>query len=216
MMLLIFQVTHGKLNMWLRRLLSLTSVLCVHQFAFADNLGGDKPAPYEQCEFCHEYDGNSFAGNYPKIAGMKQQYLLNQLRDYKLGRRNGDGKMQEAAMLLSDEDMQIVVDYFSEQQRSPASAWQAGTDYSHARTLATKGDPGRQLIACNVCHESSEPYIPRLKDQHAKYIAQELFAYKNKTRTNDVASIMRFLAERLSNTEITQLSQYLATGGKTQ
>ena len=150
-MMFMFLVTRIRLSMWLRRFLSLTSVLCIHHFAFADNLSGDKPAPYEQCEFCHEYDGNTFTGKYPKIAGMKKQYLLNQLLDYKLGRRNGDGKMQEAAALLSDEEMQTVAGYFSTQQRSPEPALQAGIDYRHARALATQGDPARDLIACNVC-----------------------------------------------------------------
>lgn len=209
-MILMLQAS-GTAGKWLKRLLGLVSLLCIHQLAFADFLDGDKQAPNEQCGFCHEYDGNSFAANYPKIAGMKKQYLLNQLLDYKFGRRNGDGKMQEAAMLLSDKDMQSVVDYFSGQKRTPEPALSAGVDYSHARQLATQGDRARDLIACNLCHESSEAYIPSLQGQHAQYIAQELFAYKNKTRTTDVASIMRFLAERLSDVEIVQLSQYLAT-----
>jgi len=200
----------------LQRLLGLASILsfnpCVSVFAHAADT--DATPPYEQCGFCHEYDGNSFAGNYPKIAGMKKQYLMNQLLDYKLGNRNGDGKMQEAAALLSDQDMQAVVAYFAAQTRTPEPAPQPGSDYRHARILATRGDPGRMIIACDVCHDSNEAYIPSLKGQHAEYLAQELFSYKNKTRRTDVASIMRFLAERLSDGEIRQLSQYLTAGGK--
>jgi len=172
--------------------------------------------PYEQCGYCHEYDGNSFAGNYPKIAGMKPRYLMKQLLDYKFNRRNGDGKMQEAAALLTDKDMQGVVSYFAAQKRTPEPAIRAGMDYSHARELATRGDPRRVIVACNACHDSNNPDFPKLEGQHAEYLAQELFAFKRHSRNNDDPSIMRYLAERLSDTEIRQLSEYLAAGGQAQ
>lgn len=216
-MIPMMMLTSGrKLRTRLRQCLGMAGFLSVNTLFgtlahAADNAG---QAPYEQCGFCHEYDGNTFAGNYPKIAGMKRQYLLNQLRDYRAGRRNGDGKMQEAAALLSDRDMQTVVEYFSTQVRTPEPALPAETDLRHAAELATKGERARQLIACDVCHESQVPYIPSLKGQHANYIEQQLFAYKRKTRRNDVAGIMRFLAERLSDMEIRQLSRYLSAGGK--
>ena len=54
--------------------------------------------------------------------------------------------------------------------------------------------------------------MPTLSGQHAEYLAIQLHDFKNKTRTNDVATIMQYLAERLTNAEITEISQYLATG----
>jgi cytochrome c553 len=71
-------------------------------------------------------------------------------------------------------------------------------------------------VACNACHNSNNPQFPRLKGQHAEYMAQELFAFKRNARRNDDPSIMRYLAERLSDKEIRQLSEYLATGGQAQ
>jgi len=205
-----------KLRNSVSNVLGVAGLLWINPFISVAASADSGQAAYEQCGFCHEYDGNSFAANYPKIAGMKSRYLLKQLLDYKYNRRNGDGKMQEAAALLSDKDMQAVVSYFAAQQRSPEPAMHADVDYSHARELATRGDPLRDIVACNACHASNNPDFPSLEGQHAEYLAQELFAFKRHRRSNDEPSIMRYLAERLSDTEIRQLSEYLAAGGRGQ
>jgi cytochrome c553 len=198
----------------LKRFMGMLGILYIHHptLSFAGALLMDKPAPYEQCGYCHEYDGNPSMGSYPKLAGQKKSYLLKQLLDYKLGQRDGRGMMETAASMLSDQDMQVVTEFFSKQKRTLDGVTSTGVDYAHAREIYTQGDRMRQIIACKLCHTSSDPRIPYLTGQHAEYLSMQLHAFKNKTRTNDEATIMQFIAERLTDDEITQLSQYLATG----
>ena len=182
--------------------------------AHADTLSLEKPAPYERCGYCHEYGDNPSMKEYPKLNGQKRQYLLKQLQDYKTGRRNGKGMMQTPVLLLSDEEMDVVADYYSKQKPVPENPPSTMKNAAHAREIWTKGIRARQIVACKLCHESSEPEIPRLAGQHAEYLASQLRAFKTRSRTNDVATIMQFLAERLSNDEILQLSHYLAAGAR--
>lgn len=204
----------GKCRRLIRRSVAMLGIVCLNHSlpVFAENQLTDMTAPYESCGYCHEYDGNPSMGNYPKLAGQKKQYLLKQLNDYKHGLRDGKGMMQPAAALLSDQDMERVAEFFSNQKRTLDTDAPAAGSLEHARTLSTKGDRTRQIIACNLCHLSADPRIPYLTGQHADYIAGQLRAFKNKTRTNDEATIMQFLAERLSEDEIVQLSHYFATG----
>ena len=104
----------------IRRWLGMASILYVHHpiLAFADTQAMDKPAPYESCGYCHEYDGNPSMGNYPKLAGQKKTYLLKQLQDYRHGLRDGKGMMQPAATLLSEQDLDVVAEFFSNQKRT--------------------------------------------------------------------------------------------------
>lgn len=202
----------------IRRWLGMASILYVHHpiLAFADTQAMDKPAPYESCGYCHEYDGNPSMGNYPKLAGQKKTYLLKQLQDYRHGLRDGKGMMQPAATLLSEQDLDVVAEFFSNQKRSLDSQVPGTGSLAHARKLSTQGDRARQIIACNLCHLSDDPRVPYLSGQHADYLASQLRAFKHKTRSNDEATIMQFLAARLSDKEIVQLSQYFATGAGQQ
>jgi cytochrome c553 len=198
----------------LRKLVGMAGLLSIHTptVALAGGMSMEKPAPYEQCGYCHEYNGNPPMQNYPKLAGQKPSYIIKQLRDYKHGRRNGRGMMQSAASLLSDRDMRVVADFYAKQKRSVDKQTEPVGDFSHARKLCTQGDRARMIIACNLCHLSSDSRIPYLKGQHADYLASQLTAFKTKTRTNDEATIMQFLAARLTTNEIRQISEYLAAG----
>ncbi len=197
------------------RWLGMTSILYIHHPmpGHADTLAMDKPAPYESCGYCHEYDGNPSMGNYPKVAGQKKQYIIKQLLDYRNGRRDGRGMMGTAASLLSDQDLQTVAEFFAKQKPTLDNNIATDKTFAHARELWLHGAKDRMIDACVLCHESpDEPKIPHLRGQHAEYLADQLRAFKQKTRTNDVVKIMQFFAERLSNEEITELSQFIATG----
>jgi len=197
------------------RWLGMTSILYFHHLmlGYADTLTMDKPAPYESCGYCHEYDGNPPMGNYPKVAGQKKQYIIKQLLDYRSGRRDGRGMMGAAASLLSDQDLQTVAEFYANQKPTLDNKIATGNTFTHARELWLHGAKDRMIDACVLCHESpDEPEIPHLRGQHTEYLADQLRAFKQKNRTNDVVNIMQFFAERLSDKEITELSQFIAMG----
>jgi cytochrome c553 len=75
--------------------------------------GRDK---YVQCASCHGSDGRS-AGmpQYPKIGGQNLEYLINALKAYRDGRRQGTyaAMMSLVAKPLSDEDIANLAAYIS-------------------------------------------------------------------------------------------------------
>ena len=198
----------------IRKTLAMLSVLYFNHplSAIANGIETSEQAPYEQCGYCHEYDGNTSMGNYPKLAGQKVQYLIKQLHDYRSGRRDGQGMMQGTTSLLSDQDITTVAEHFSMQQRTLDKVSESEPDRNLAQTVYNNGIPDRQVVACKLCHQSMDSRIPNLSGQHAEYIAMQLHAFKNKTRRNDPATFMQFTAERLSDQEITALSQFIAAG----
>ena len=198
----------------IRKTLAMLSVLYFNHplSAIANGIETSEQAPYEQCGYCHEYDGNTSMGNYPKLAGQKVQYLIKQLHDYRSGRRDGQGMMQGTTSLLSDQDITTVAEHFSMQQRTLDKVSESEPDRKLAQTVYNNGIPDRQVVACKLCHQSMDSRIPNLSGQHAEYIAMQLHAFKNKTRRNDPATFMQFTAERLSDQEITALSQFIAAG----
>ena len=114
--------------------------------------------------------------------------------------------------LLSEQDITTVAEHFAMQQRTPDQIPESESDRKLAQAIYNNGIPDRQVVACKLCHQSMDSRIPNLSGQHAQYIAMQLHAFKNKTRSNDPATFMQFTAERLSDQEITALSQFVATG----
>lgn len=75
------------------------------------SLGREK---YVQCTACHGSDGRSrVIPQYPKIGGQSGAYLVNALKAYRDGRRQGTfaAMMTEVAKPLSDADIENLAAY---------------------------------------------------------------------------------------------------------
>lgn len=68
------------------------------------------------CAGCHRVDASGIAGYSPKLAGQHWQYLRDQMRDIKLGRRtNGSsGVMQPLFKRMSDEEIKALAKYLGD------------------------------------------------------------------------------------------------------
>ena len=69
---------------------------------------------YVQCAACHGSDGRSTViPQYPKIGGQSGPYLVNALKAYREGRRQGTfaAMMTEVAKPLSDADIENLAAY---------------------------------------------------------------------------------------------------------
>lgn len=69
----------------------------------------------ENCASCHGKDGNS-EGNFPKLAGQYESYLMKALHDYKSGARKNP-IMSGAVSNLSDADIHNLAAYYASQRR---------------------------------------------------------------------------------------------------
>lgn len=84
--------------------------------ASGDPVAGAKKAV--QCEACHGKHGIAVAPQYPDLAGQYADYIVQVLHEYKDGQRQ-NAIMKGFASQLSDQDMQDIAAYFSQQENSP-------------------------------------------------------------------------------------------------
>lgn len=190
--------------------LGLTSSAWVSAEVVGDpQAGKDKSAV---CAACHGADGNSAAGNFPKLAGQGEKYLLKQMYDQKEGRR----EIVEMTGLLdswSDQDMADVAAYFASQA---ISIGQAKADLiEEGRKLYRAGNPATKMAACIACHGPAGKGMaaagfPALGGQHADYTIAQLKKWRSGERSNDGDTrMMRSVAARMNDREIEAVSSYI-------
>ena len=177
----------------------------------AGTIDTSEQLPFEQCGYCHEYDGNSVMPDYPRLAGQHKNYLVKQLLDFKTGKRKSP--MQATAELLTEQDIQNVATYFSQQTSAASNTHTNLVDIAGAKNMYLQGDAKRGLIACAGCHgEAAEGRddVPQLAGQHQNYLATQLALFKNAQRSNDKDGVMRSIAVKLSQSEIERLAKFLS------
>ena len=104
----------------------------------------------ERCESCHGKGGVTQQEDVGNIAGVSAYYLQTQLEMYKSGERTGakhgesDTSMNKVAENLSDEEIEVVAEYYAEQPYTP---YKQEVD-------SAKAEKGAQVHeeACETCH----------------------------------------------------------------
>ncbi len=165
------------------------------------------------CGACHGVDGNSSDPQYPKLAGQSEQYIVQQLNNFKSGKRQNP-IMLGMATPLSEQDMHDIAAYFASQKTLPGVADQALVE--RGQQLFREGDPQHDVPACMACHAmdgSGNPgaMYPHLAGQHAKYVQATLKAWHDGTvwGTDAHAQIMPSIAKHLDDADIAALASYL-------
>ncbi|RDD81626.1 cytochrome c4 [Dyella tabacisoli] len=171
------------------------------------------------CAACHGVhgEGSPKSGFFPRLAGKPAGYLARQLKDFQEGLRKY-GPMEYTVRHLSPEYMQEIAEYFAQQQvpysRSPVPRVSAAT-LQRGETLALKGDPARELPACASCHGAQltgvQPHIPGLVGLPYDYLSSQLGSWRTKTRATVAPDCMAVVANRLSDSDISAVSAWLAS-----
>ena len=180
------------------------------------------------CAACHGLDGNAMQQNAPRIAGMPERYIAEQLHLFKSGQRTSGlaGVMVPYASALSAQDMRDIGAWFSSQKAGAGVADDtviaAGPNkgmkfYQVGERLYRAGDPARGVPACMACHGASGagnpgPAYPALHGQEAAYVVRRLEEYRAGASTyKDAAhfNLMASVAKPLSDEEIQSLGTYM-------
>lgn len=178
---------------------------------------GDPEAGEENaavCAGCHGEGGaKPVMAVYPKLAGIGEEYLYQQL----VAIKDGDREIAEMTGLLSDmsdQDLQDLAAYFDEQDITVA---QANPDLvDEGQSLYRGGNMASGVPACAGCHSpqgmGNEPAAyPRLSGQTAEYVEKQLKAYRDGERdAGQNASIMMDVAAKLTDTEIEAVASYVS------
>lgn len=170
------------------------------------------------CAACHGTDGNSAINMNPKLAGQHQGYLVKQLQEFKLASQTGgkEGRnnaiMNGQAAMLSSEDMENIAAYFSSQTLKIGTAPE--DVIAQGEALYRGGDAERGITSCISCHGPDGKGMnlagfPTIGGQHAVYTKSQLEMFRSGGRNNDLNGMMRGIASKLTDEDISILSQYL-------
>jgi cytochrome c553 len=163
------------------------------------------------CQACHGANGNSTNPEWPSLAGIGAEYIAEQLKNFKDGKRASPVMMPMAATLTPDDMLDLGL-YFDSLPNvgleADPSYWKAG------EALYRGGDRTRGIPACMACHgptgKGNEPgKFPALRGQHSVYVVKQLNDYASGTRTTGPNGIMQTIAKRLSPDDIRNLASYL-------
>lgn len=180
------------------------------------------------CAACHGLDGNAMQQNAPRIAGMPERYLAEQLHLFKAGQRTEGlaAIMVPFATLLSAQDMRDVGAWYASQKAGAGVADDtvitSGSNkdlkfYQVGEKLFRFGDSKRGIPACMACHGPSGagnpgPAYPSIHGQDSAYVARRLEEYrKGETAYTNPAhfKLMTSVAQTLSDEEIKSLASYV-------
>ncbi|WP_420224825.1 c-type cytochrome [Pigmentiphaga litoralis] len=169
------------------------------------------------CTACHGAQGKAGPdGYYPRIAGKPADYLFNQLRHFRDGRRQYP-PMQGLLENLSDDYLKTIAGWFADQhppyEASAASRASAAT-LERGKTLAMTGDPSRKVPACAACHGSALtgvlPAIPGLLGVPHDYISSQFGAWTNGLRKASAPDCMADIARRMTPDDISAVAAWLS------
>lgn len=142
----------------------------------------------ETCAACHgdQGQGNAVLGA-PRLAGQQVDYLLQQLRAFKSGKRGYDPQDSQGAQMravvagLDEADFDRLAHHYAQQQTAKVSASQ-GADIAHGESLYQG--------SCAACHgPQAEGFAhlktPSLRILDASYLDRQLTHYTDGTRGSD-------------------------------
>ena len=207
---------------------SFLSIICLlatftanQTLAAGDAAAGESKVA--MCAGCHGNDGNSMVSSFPKLAGIGEKYMTQQLRMVKSGER----VIVEMTGILngsSDQDLQDMAAYYDSKTRQTSGAQNitligisnADEALEYGEKVYRGGNLKTGVAACTGCHSPSgngnDPAgYPALGGQHADYIAKQLLAYRRGERASGGnAAIMQGVAANLSDKEITAVANYIS------
>ena len=163
------------------------------------------------CIACHAIDGNSVVSVNPKLAGQHAAYITKQLNNFKSGLRE-NVVMAGMVASLTEKDMINLGYYFSEQDILLSAAKENGVG-SLGENIFRAGIKSKGVAACASCHGPSGHGIPdkypRLNAQHSEYTLAQLNSFRLELRKNDPDSVMRTIAQKLTEQEMRSVSDYI-------
>ncbi len=162
------------------------------------------------CAGCHGEAGKGANPLFPKLAGQNANYLSKQLRFFKDQTRDVPA-MNAIAGTLSDEDIAILSEYFSQQRPEP----EAGDGAPGGKEIYRAGITDKKVPACMACHGpdaegNALAGFPLLQGQYAAYTIKALSDYAAGSR-GEAKAPMRDIAARMNEEEMKSVAAYIAT-----
>lgn len=176
-------------------------------------LAADGKALFEEkgCNACHGDDAATpLDKGYPKLAGQKAVYAVNQLKDIKSGARaNGliPDTMKAVVEDLPEADMVALAAYIETLPAKPAAKPGNPTKIAEGKKLyMTK--------TCIACHgrEGGKPIqaYPKLAGQEKSYLLAQMKDIQSGKRANGASNAMQPVMHLTSDKEKDAIAEFLA------
>lgn len=184
------------------------SVVSFATAAAASEAGAKKFRDYN-CTACHGPQGKfPILAQYPKLAGLSKEYVVQQLSDFRAGNRaHSNSKiMGPIAKSLAPADYEVLGEYLA--------SVPAADPTKTSSTAVSKGAEAYTARNCHTCHGEAGrapivPYYPRLAGQSSKYLAQQIRAIKSGERANGMSAVMKAMIVELPDAEIDLIAEWL-------
>ena len=158
------------------------------------------------CAGCHGEDGVPTDASIPAISGQHRAYILNQLHDFKSGRRKSD-IMSGIVADLSKTDMEALATHFAAQK------WPAlKPETAPAADIVAAGKALVDQYNCDGCHQrhfEGDTIRPHLAGQQSDYLLKTMQEFRDGARKNYVT--MSSVLKELSDDQLTAVAAYLST-----
>jgi cytochrome c553 len=173
----------------------------------------------QDCTACHGEKGLSTQPWIPSLAGLDPLVLYKQMDDFRSGTRLS-GPMSAIAQSLTTQQYADLGAYFSalpglpeNRGERPPRSDSSYRNHDAVQRLIYAGDPKRGIAACASCHGPGGYRIgaPTLTKQHELYLDQQLQAFAQGTRANDMNMPMRTISAMLTESEMRVLAHIYAT-----
>lgn len=165
------------------------------------------------CAACHGPAGISLNPEWPSLAGQHTHYLIKQLHDMKDNHGRNVPVMTAIIAPLTEQDIADLATFYSKQPLPKNKTPQRYVN--RGQQLYRGGDFTKQITACIACHGpqatgNAQAGFPVLSGQHANYTVQQLQAFKDNKRSNDLNAIMRDISKRMDNDDMIAVANYIA------
>lgn len=171
------------------------------------------------CTACHGDRGVAGEVWIPTLAGIDRMVLYKELADFRSGRRVS-GPMSAISQSLTLQQSADLAAYFSTLPgiRHTTDPDEYGPSVKSYRAkdptvrLVYAGDPKRGIPGCSACHGPGTYRlgVPGLIGQNAGYLDDQLSAFAQAARRNDMNMPMRTIAKLLTEKERKALANYYA------
>src|SRR5450631_57122 len=163
------------------------------------------------CQACHGATGNSVNPEWPSLAGLGADYIAEQLKNFKEGKRTNPVMMPNA-MSLNPDDMADLGAFFGSQVNTGLEA--DPTYFKAGEKLYRSGGKDQGVPACMACHGpagygNGPAKFPALRGQHSVYVAKQLTDYASGARATGQNGVMQTIAKRLSPDDIRNVASYV-------
>jgi cytochrome c553 len=173
-------------------------------------------APSEErlalCAGCHGPAGVSQIPENPHLAGLQPRYFVQQMKDFKSGKRVS-ATMAPIMAMIEESEFEVLAAYFREQKPPPPGKGNPAL-LAQGKEIYYEGIAASAVPACSGCHNedgTGTNRYPRVAGQPPAYLAQQMLGYKTGSRNNDDRGVMRAVAQRMTEQEIRAVAEFIVT-----